>query len=105
MTTEQQLKAFDEFTNKMRETISKKGDDYAGSERLANFKFAGGIANQGHPTPGSINVLNLIGTKVARLGQLMNSGQASKNESIQDSILDGANYFFLLSCVLGEEGK
>lgn len=103
MTTEEQLKAFDIFTAKMRETISKKGDDYAGSDRLANFRLAGGIANQGHKTPASMNVLNLIGTKVARLGQLLNSKNAPKNESIQDSILDGANYFFLLSCVIDAE--
>ena len=102
MTSEEQLIAFDLFTAKMRETISKKGDDYAGADRLSNFKVAGNIANQGHKNAAAMNVLNLIGTKVARLGQLLNSKDAPKHESIEDSILDGANYMFLLACVLSE---
>jgi hypothetical protein len=44
-------------------------------------------------------VLNLIATKVARLGVLLNSNDKPKNESINDSIMDLANYAMLLAMI------
>ena len=80
----------------MRNTLLNKGDDYANTDRLSNFKLAGGIAGGN----AKINCLNLIATKVARLGVLLNSKDAPKNESINDSVLDLANYAILLSMIL-----
>ncbi len=105
MNKAEQLKAFDEFTAKQRAILESKGDDYAGADRLANFRLAGGMANQGHKTPGAMSVLNQITNKGARLGQLLNSDQPPKNESIEDSIIDQATYCFLLRCVYLEETK
>lgn len=103
MTKAEQLQAFDEFTAKQRSILESKGDDYAGADRLANFRLAGGMANQGHKTPGTMAVLNQITNKGARLGQLLNSDSPPKNESIEDSIIDQANYCFLLRCVFQAE--
>ena len=97
MNKETQLKHLDEFTSKMKEVIMSKGDDYAGADRLSNFKVAGKVAG----ILPEQNCLTLIGTKVARLGELL-KGKEPKHESVQDSILDGANYFFLLSCLMSE---
>ena len=47
----------------------------------------------------------LIATKVARLGVLLNSDNPAKNESIDDSILDLANYSVLLGMILSEDPK
>jgi hypothetical protein len=91
MTIDEQEQHFNQFTKKMRETIFKKGNDYAGADRLSNFKLAGAITG----TSGQLNCLNLIATKVARLGVLLRTREVN-NESISDSILDLANYAVLL---------
>lgn len=95
MTKQEQQQFFDEYVNKMREVLLNKGDDYANADRLSNFKFAGLIAGGNAKT----NCLNLIATKVARLGVLLNSNDKPKNESVSDSILDLANYAMLLAMI------
>jgi len=95
MTGEKQRERLAEFTQRMSDTILKKGDDYAGQEdRLANFKDAGQITG----VTAAQQCFNLMGTKMARLKQLLNSKEAPNYESIDDTILDLANYCFLLRC-------
>lgn len=102
MTKTEQQEFFIRFAAKMSETILSKGDDYAGQEdRLNNFKVAGNAAGGN----AKLNCLNLIATKVARLGQLLNSKSAPKHEAVEDSILDLANYAFLLACITTEESQ
>ena len=96
MTYQQQIDHFDAFVETMRETMLKKGNDYAqekGDDRLSNFKFAGQICGI---TPMQ-QCLALVATKVARLGTLLSKEGSPNNESIQDSVLDLANYAVLLS--------
>lgn len=87
------------FYSKMYGTIMSKGDDYANSDRLSNFKTAGAIAGLN----AELNCLSLISTKVARLGVLLNSKSQPNNESIRDSALDLANYAVLLDMILSEK--
>jgi hypothetical protein len=95
MTKQEQEEFFDEYINKMRDVLLNKGDDYANVDRLSNFKMAGQIAGGN----AQLNCLNLIATKVARLGVLLNSNDEPKNESINDSIMDLANYALLLAMI------
>ncbi len=95
MTKEEQQIFFDEYINKMRDVLLNKGDDYANADRLSNFKMAGQISGGN----AQLNCLNLIATKVARLGVLLNSNDKPKNESINDSIMDLANYALLLAMI------
>jgi hypothetical protein len=91
MNKQQQKDAFNALIEKAESILLKKGDDYANTDRLSNFKDAGritGITTQQH-------CLALIATKVARLGNLY-SGKTPNNESIQDSIIDLFNYTALL---------
>ena len=83
--------------------LSKKGYDYAGEDVLSNFRLAGMIVNQGSRNPDAVNCLNLIGTKVARLGQLLSSGKHAQNESVQDSVIDLCNYAALLYLIFKME--
>ena len=100
MNKEQQIKHFDLQVAKMRETLLAKDDDYAGEEnRLANFELVARIAGV---TP-DIVALVLIGIKVVRLGVLLNTKDAPKNEPIGDSVLDLANYAMLLDAILVEK--
>jgi hypothetical protein len=95
MNIEVQQRTFEEFIAKMESTIFKKGNDYSkgDADRLSNFKLAGAITGS---SP-QMNCLNLIATKVARLGVLLNKEGSPDNESIEDSILDLANYAVLLN--------
>ena len=98
MTLDEQRKHFSKFIKKMDRTMLKKGSDYAGQDRLSNFKLSGQITQ----TSAEINCLNLIATKVARLGVLLHSNKVN-NESISDSILDLANYAILLDQLIHDK--
>ena len=98
MTKKEQMAHFGYMTGEMKKTLFSKGDDYANEDRLSNFKLAGAIAGGDART----NCLNLIATKVARLGVLINTDQEPNNESIEDSVLDLANYAVLLSMIINE---
>jgi hypothetical protein len=104
MTSDKRKELFTDFTDNMAKILISKGNDYATQDVLSNFKLAGNIANQKVNNPSAINCLNLIATKVARLGNLLSSEGDIKNESVEDSVLDMANYTFLLFCIL-KEGK
>jgi hypothetical protein len=99
MNKETQLIEWGSFTAKQLEVIKKKQGDYANdSEVLNNFKSA--AANAGIKE--EQQVLSLIATKVARLGNLF-KGNEPNFESIEDSVLDLANYAFLLHCILKDK--
>lgn len=101
MNKETQEKRFETIVSECRQIMLSKGDDYAGADRLSNFKVAGAVVGLN----AKMNCLNLIGTKVARLGQLIGSNKAAKHESVRDSIVDLINYAMLLEMVLSEEGQ
>ena len=101
MTKEQQEKHFEEMISQMRDILLKKGADYSNADKLSNFKLAGSISGLN----AELNCLSLISTKVARLGVLLNSKSKPNNESIQDSVLDLANYSVLLSMILSERDE
>jgi hypothetical protein len=98
MTKQEQEAFFKSFVSAQERVLLSKGDDYANTDRLSNFKLAGSIAGGS----AQINCLNLIATKVARLGVLLNSGKQPNNESVQDSVLDLANYAVLLAMILSD---
>ena len=103
MTNDKRKELFTDFTDNMGSILISKSNDYATQDVLSNFKMAGNIANQKANNPSAINCLNLIATKVARLGNLLSTEGNVKNESVEDSVLDMANYTFLLYCLLKEE--
>ena len=98
MTKKVQIAHFGYITGEMEKVLFSKGDDYANTDRLSNFKLAGAITGGNART----NCLNMIATKVARLGVLINSSNNPNNESIEDSVLDLANYSVLLLMIINE---
>lgn len=99
MTNDAQKGLFERFTEKQREILLSKGKDYANQDVLSNFKLSGNICG----ISAELNCLSLMATKVARLGVLLNSKETPKHESIDDSILDLANYTFLLKCLINDK--
>lgn len=99
MNKQEQESKFDTFSFKMKEVLLSKGDDYADTDRLSNFKKVAAMCNL---KPEQV-VLVLVATKVARLGALLSSQNDPKHESISDSVLDLANYSALMEMVLNED--
>lgn len=98
MNIKEQEIALTEIVDQIKQTMFKKGNDYANEDRLSNFKLAGSIVG----LSASQNCLSLIATKVARLGVLL-KGSEPNNESIDDSILDLICYSCLLSMIESEK--
>jgi hypothetical protein len=101
MNIEEQDKAFETMVCIMKQTLMKKGNDYANTDRLSNFKQAGAIVGI---KPEQV-ALNLIAIKVARLGVLLNADYQPFNESVKDSVLDLANYAILLDMIIQDTAK
>ena len=101
MNQKKQEYVFNEITEKMKVIMLSKGNDYANEDRLSNFKLAGNICGLSPKR----NCLSLIATKVARLGVLLKNESEPNNESIEDSLIDMANYTLLLIMLLRDEQK
>jgi DNA-binding TFAR19-related protein (PDSD5 family) len=99
MTLKEQQIQFEQFADKQRDIMLKKGNDYANEDRLSNFKMVAQIV--GIPIEQVIGVF--IATKTVRLGNLMSSGKKPDNESVEDNLLDLANYTQLLEMVRLDE--
>jgi len=99
MTFERQKELYNQFMEEQKGVMFKKGNDYANTDRLSNFKLTAAIALS---TPEQ-SALQMISTKVVRLGNLLQPGKVASNESVQDSVGDLANYAFLLYCILKEK--
>ena len=92
-------KLFDQVSKDEWELLSMKGDDYATTDRLSNFRR---MATYLKTTPAEI-ALFFIWHKIDRLTNIIKHGISSRNESLQDTISDLRNYCFLLDCCLREE--
>ncbi len=99
MNIKEQEEFFEAFVQRMRDTMLKKGNDYAGEDRLSNFKLGGAIIGMSPQQ----QCLSLISTKVARLGQLIGKNKKPNNESISDNLLDLACYSILEAMILHDE--
>lgn len=100
MTPEKQIEIYKEVDEKIMEVTSLKRHDYANTDVLSNFKGVSTAAKAlgidiGDPVQYSLFMVIL---KIARLSNLLNSAKTPKNESVEDSFLDGINYFKLALC-------
>lgn len=105
MTQENQIQIYEEMHDKIMQITKSKAYDYAGADVLSNFKSVSNAAKElgidvGNPTG---YALFMVVLKLARLGNLISMGKTPNNESIEDSFLDGINYFKLAYCCYKEE--
>jgi hypothetical protein len=100
MTQKEQEVLLENFTSKMKKLILSKRQDYSeDTDVMSNFKVAGDLSGLGS----AMECLALISMKVARLSALLSEGKSPNHESMQDSLVDLANYAFLLSAIISEE--
>ncbi len=100
MNLKEQQAEFELIIDEVKQTMFRKGNDYANEDRLSNFKLAGSIIG----LSAQQNCLSLIATKVARLGVLL-QGSEPNNESIEDSMLDLTCYSILLKMIQSESSE
>lgn len=97
------LEHFDEVTKQMRETIVRKNHDYAGDEDpYKNFRLAEQI---GVCTLEKAILVRMC-DKMSRIGQLIDKESKVKDEAIEDTLIDLANYSIILAGYLkNKRGK
>lgn len=92
------------FCNEMRSITIKKNQDYTGNtaDPFANFKIVEHIGI----TSTEIGFLTRMSDKLARVSSIVQTGQvAVLDESVQDTLLDLANYAALFAGYLKSKGE
>jgi hypothetical protein len=80
---------FNSLLQEMHALHARKNHDYArNDDPYSNFKEAAAVAGCSVDTVFQV----MIGIKLARLKELLASGKAAQNESVQDSRMDLAMY-------------
>ena len=94
MTKEEQAELTYQFLQKMHDLIIRKGDDYSNDDRLSVFRLTAEITGLSMEQV----AYDKIVTKVLRIGNLLN--KVSNFESLDDNLIDLANYCVLLSQII-----
>lgn len=107
MSREEQIKIYQEIDERLLEISSSKAYDYATEDVLNNFKSVSAVAKELslNVTDSTNYALFMVMLKIARLTNLLNSGKTPSNESIDDSFLDGINYFKLAYCAYKDNNR
>ena len=100
MEKSKQIELYREIDEKILKVASSKAHDYATEDVLNNFKTVSAAAKELglNVTDPTNYALFMVLLKIARLSNLINTNKWPNNESIDDSFLDGINYFKLAYC-------
>ena len=83
-----------EFYDDCLSTLLKKANDYASeNDCFSNFKFIAQVCK----VPIEKTFLQFLAVKIARLSELVGEMKEAKNESIEDTLKDLANYSCLMA--------
>lgn len=94
--------AFDCILGKMKAIHDKKNHDYAKeASPFSNFEYASQVAL----IPVYKVFMTIIGIKMARLNELLDSGKTPNNESIQDTFIDLATYTAIMAAYFQNKEK
>lgn len=102
MTKEKLLEYFDDRVKKMRAKLEQKNHDYTNDnlrDALANFKCVDALSicstKQG--------ALVRLTDKLARCATFAHRELKVDDESVDDTVIDGANYFLIYGAICAEE--
>jgi len=105
MTKEQYRQFHNEFCETMITVTGKKNADYSGSggDPFANFRHIGGLVQGLEVDVVAFGFLTRMSDKMARIGSFITKGKLEvTDESVEDSLIDLANYSALLAGYLRE---
>ena len=100
MEKSKQIELYQEIDEKILKVASSKAHDYATEDVLNNFKTVSAAAKELglNVTDPTNYALFMVLLKIARISNLINTRKWPNNESMEDSFLDGINYFKLAYC-------
>lgn len=100
MTPEKQEQIYQKMHGDIMKITASKREDYAGIDVLQNFKSVSKAAKALNIDIGKPEqyALFMVLLKIARITNLLNGNKTPNNEAIDDSFLDGINYFKLAYC-------
>ena len=100
MNRKEELKQATKFFDIALETLSNKAHDYAQDDDcFSNFKKISYLVE----IPVDKVFLTFMTVKIARIVELLKKQETKVGESIQDSLMDMANYSCLMSIFLGDK--
>lgn len=108
MTKKEYLQFHQNFCTLMVEITAKKNADYAGSgdDPFANFRQIGGLVQTKDMDVVAIGFLTRMSDKFSRIGSFISRGELMvKDESVEDTLLDLANYSALFAGYLREQAE
>lgn len=100
MTLDNFMNLINEWQVQEKETLKKKANDYAGDDCLSNFKKSALICSV---SPEKVFEI-MLAIKLCRIVEL-SGGKVAKNESMDDTLMDMANYAKLYRAYLMEKNK
>jgi len=100
MEKSKQIELYQQIDEKILKVASSKAHDYATQDVLNNFKTVSAAAKELglNVTDPTNYALFMVLLKIARISNLINNNKWPNNESVEDSFLDGINYFKLAYC-------
>lgn len=106
MTKEEYMKFHKEFCDKMVSITQKKNADYAGSgdDPFSNFRQIAGLVQTKDLDIVAVGFLTRMSDKFSRIGSFITKGELQvKDESVEDTLHDLANYSALFAGYLRSE--
>lgn len=106
MTKRAYLEFHKRFCEKMVEVTQKKNADYsgAGDDPFNNFRHIGNLVKVNGVDMVAAGFLTRMSDKFSRIGSFIAKGELQvKDESVEDTLLDLANYAALLAGYLAEQ--
>jgi hypothetical protein len=95
---------FKEYTEEMVKVHSEKNHDYADqSDPLSNFRVVNELVKGIPDCPFKVAFTRLI-EKILRISQIATKGNKVADETLSDSLMDGANYCILSRILIEEYG-
>lgn len=107
MTRQTQEKLIQKLFEKILAVSKAKGADYADEDVLSNFKIVSSVIKLlkiDAQTPEGYAQLMVI-LKICRINNLLDKATPAANEPLEDSFLDGINYFILAYLNYKEEAE
>lgn len=108
MTKLEYIEFHKEFCTKMIEITKKKNADYsgAGDDPFNNFRHIGNLVHSDDIDVVAIGFLTRMSDKFSRIGSFIANGQLMvKDESVEDTLQDLANYSALFAGFLREAAE
>lgn len=104
MTKQEYMQLHETLCAKMIDITQKKNSDYTGGNNspFANFEHIGGLVQL--PQVVEVGFLTRMSDKMSRIGSFVTKGSLQVNdESVEDTLLDLANYSLLMIGYLTEK--